>query len=324
MVGNGKVAPVPTKMPKHIQMGTGFRTIPQQQQKPDLLTEAAHNLSRNSAQSVNTTTTTSVGKPEGSTATNSSNHSHGSYKMAMENIIEDYGRRGSSRKPGVPLQSQQTTNSLIGGSSSLGHSRTNMKLHSQSQHHLQELPLAVASLPMSEYPSDYGLPPMQSNPSSTLSPLPRCYSSLQPNLFPLHSTSNGGSTRTGNGNHMLLPADEQYPTLPSSFRSPYIHTADSGPSAIVYYPSKAHPIYEDLYSQVNKSGNKQQEDVYDAAGNKIDVKSQQKLSAKDAKKAIKDIEKKLKDGKKKKTLTDEEMWEMEDKLNELKEQLKGE
>ena len=43
--------------------------------------------------------------------------------------------RGSSRKPGVPLQSQQPTNgnSLIGGSSSLGHSRTNMKLHSQSQ-----------------------------------------------------------------------------------------------------------------------------------------------------------------------------------------------
>jgi len=73
-----------------------------------------------------------------------------------------------------------------------------------------------------------------------------------------------------------------------------------------------------------KAGNKQQEDVYDAAGNKIDVKAQQKLSAKDAKKAIKDIEKKLKDGKKKKTLTDEEMWEMEDKLNELKEQLKGE
>merc|ERR1712157_292920 len=73
-----------------------------------------------------------------------------------------------------------------------------------------------------------------------------------------------------------------------------------------------------------KAGNKQQDDVYDAAGNKIDVKAQQKLSAKDAKKAIKDIEKKLKDGKKKKTLTDEEMWEMEDKLNELKEQLKGE
>merc|ERR1712032_316079 len=73
----------------------------------------------------------------------------------------------------------------------------------------------------------------------------------------------------------------------------------------------------------DKSGNKQQEDVYDAAGNKIDVKSQQKLSAKDAKKVIKDLEKKLKDGKKKKTLTEEEMWEMEDKLNDLKEKVKS-
>merc|ERR1712113_1190767 len=71
-----------------------------------------------------------------------------------------------------------------------------------------------------------------------------------------------------------------------------------------------------------QSGNKAQEDVYDGAGNKIDVKQNQKLNSKDAKKAIKDIEKKLKDGKKKKTLTDEEMWEMEDKLNELKEQIK--
>ena len=76
-----KVAPIPTKMPKHIQMGTGFKM-----QKPDLLSEAAHNLSRNS---VNTTTTTSMSnKPEST----SSNNSHGSYKMAMENIIEDYGR----------------------------------------------------------------------------------------------------------------------------------------------------------------------------------------------------------------------------------------
>merc|ERR1711972_273803 len=77
-------------------------------------------------------------------------------------------------------------------------------------------------------------------------------------------------------------------------------------------------------SEGKDDGNKGPDEVYDAAGNKIDVKAQQKLSAKDAKKAIKDIEKKLKDGKKKKTLTDEEMWEMEDKLNELKEQLKGE
>jgi len=69
---------------------------------------------------------------------------------------------------------------------------------------------------------------------------------------------------------------------------------------------------------------KQAEVVYDGAGNKIDVKSQQKLSAKDAKKVIKDIEKKLKDHKKKASLTDEEMWELEDKLNLLKEQIKGE
>merc|ERR1711966_201202 len=71
-------------------------------------------------------------------------------------------------------------------------------------------------------------------------------------------------------------------------------------------------------------GNKAQEDVYDGAGNKIDVKKNVALSAKDAKKAIKDLEKKLKDGKKKKTLTEEEMWEIEDKLTELKEQLSKE
>ena len=59
---------------------------------------------------------------------------------------------------------------------------------------------------------------------------------------------------------MMLP-DEQYPTLP--FRSPYIHTADSGPSAIVYYP-QPHPIYEaigghkDIYSQVSKKGNEKE------------------------------------------------------------------
>merc|ERR1712228_52647 len=72
-----------------------------------------------------------------------------------------------------------------------------------------------------------------------------------------------------------------------------------------------------------KSGNKQQEDVYDGAGNKIDVKKSVTLSAKDVKKAIKDLEKKLKDGKKKKTLTEEEMWEMEDQLNDLKEKIKA-
>merc|ERR1712241_394711 len=64
------------------------------------------------------------------------------------------------------------------------------------------------------------------------------------------------------------------------------------------------------------------EDVYDGAGNKIDVKQQQSVSAKDAKKAIKDLEKKLKEAKKKK-LTDEEMWEIEDKIAALKEKLEA-
>jgi elongation factor 3 len=69
-------------------------------------------------------------------------------------------------------------------------------------------------------------------------------------------------------------------------------------------------------------GNKPQEDVYDGAGNKIDVKAQQEVKSKDAKKKIKDIEKKLKDNKKKKTLTDEEVWELEDQLAALKETVK--
>merc|ERR1712045_43235 len=71
------------------------------------------------------------------------------------------------------------------------------------------------------------------------------------------------------------------------------------------------------------AANKGPDEVYDGAGNKIDVKKNVALSDKDKKKTIKDIEKKLKDGKKKKTLTDEEMWELEDKLNELKEALKA-
>merc|ERR1711957_909134 len=80
---------------------------------------------------------------------------------------------------------------------------------------------------------------------------------------------------------------------------------------------------ESVGDDVAEDGNKAQEDVYDAAGNKIDVKKNVQLSDKDKKKAIKDLEKKMKDGKKKKLLSDEEMWELEDKLNELKESLKA-
>merc|ERR1712100_610984 len=61
------------------------------------------------------------------------------------------------------------------------------------------------------------------------------------------------------------------------------------------------------------------DEVFDGAGNKVEVKKA--LSEKDAKKAIKDIEAKLKKHAKSKNLTDEEMWELQDKLLELKEQL---
>merc|ERR1719388_109052 len=70
--------------------------------------------------------------------------------------------------------------------------------------------------------------------------------------------------------------------------------------------------------EIAGSGNKEAAEVFDGAGNKIDVKLQQSLSAKDTKKAIKDLEKKLKDGKKNKTLSEDEIYEIEDKLVELK------
>merc|ERR1711918_92674 len=50
-------------------------------------------------------------------------------------------------------------------------------------------------------------------------------------------------------------------------------------------------------------------------------KQEQKLSAKELKKAQKDIEKKIKDGKKKGLLSEEELWELDDKLTEIKEKL---
>merc|ERR1719329_1391941 len=69
--------------------------------------------------------------------------------------------------------------------------------------------------------------------------------------------------------------------------------------------------------EVAISGNKEQEVVYDGAGNKIDVKANVQLSEKDKKKKIKEIEKTIKDNAKKKTLTEEEVWELQDKLLEL-------
>merc|ERR1712048_1079803 len=58
------------------------------------------------------------------------------------------------------------------------------------------------------------------------------------------------------------------------------------------------------------------DEVFDESGNKIEVKK--KMEAKDVKKAIKDVEKKIKDNKKNNTLTEEEAWELGDRLEELK------
>merc|ERR1712139_658146 len=58
-------------------------------------------------------------------------------------------------------------------------------------------------------------------------------------------------------------------------------------------------------------------EIYDESGNKIEVKK--KVETKEAKKMIKDIEKKMKENAKKKTLSEEETWELGDKLAELKE-----
>merc|ERR1711920_766301 len=63
------------------------------------------------------------------------------------------------------------------------------------------------------------------------------------------------------------------------------------------------------------------DEIYDESGNKIEVKK--KLEAKDIKKLIKEIEKKLKDHKKKNNLSEEEVWEMSDKLADLKDLLES-
>merc|ERR1711933_61210 len=60
------------------------------------------------------------------------------------------------------------------------------------------------------------------------------------------------------------------------------------------------------------------DEMYDESGNKIEIKKSKTSDAKDMKKAIKDIEKKLKDNKKKNNLSEEETWELQDQLAELK------
>merc|ERR1719248_161268 len=67
-----------------------------------------------------------------------------------------------------------------------------------------------------------------------------------------------------------------------------------------------------------------QDVVYDGAGNKVEVKANQNLNAKDMKKRIKDLEKKLKSAKKDNTLSEAEMYELTDELAELKEKVEEE
>lgn len=57
--------------------------------------------------------------------------------------------------------------------------------------------------------------------------------------------------------------------------------------------------------------------VLDASGNQIDVNREKTLTAKEVKKLVKDLKKKMKDNEKNKTLTDEELWELEGKLEVL-------
>merc|ERR1712187_898347 len=63
------------------------------------------------------------------------------------------------------------------------------------------------------------------------------------------------------------------------------------------------------------------DEIYDEAGNKIDVNKAKPMEKKDIKKAIKDLEKKMAAHKKKPTLSEEEVWELTDKLEELKNML---
>ena len=59
-------------------------------------------------------------------------------------------------------------------------------------------------------------------------------------------------------------------------------------------------------------------EMVDQYGNKIEVNKAKTMTDKERKKAIKEIEKKLKEHKKKNTMSDGEMWELQDKLAEHK------
>jgi len=70
----------------------------------------------------------------------------------------------------------------------------------------------------------------------------------------------------------------------------------------------------------NGTGNKEKADVFDQFGNKIDMADAEK-GVKEMKKEMKSIEKQLKDNKKKKILSQDEVWELDDRLAVLKEKM---
>jgi len=70
----------------------------------------------------------------------------------------------------------------------------------------------------------------------------------------------------------------------------------------------------------DKSGNKEKEDVFDQFGNKVDQADAEK-DVKKLKKELKDLEKQIKDNKKKKILSQDEVWELEDRIAVLKEKI---
>jgi elongation factor 3 len=63
------------------------------------------------------------------------------------------------------------------------------------------------------------------------------------------------------------------------------------------------------------------DEIIDASGNKIEVNRAKTMTDKERKKSIKEIEKTLAQHKKKNTLSEPEMWELQDKLLELKNEM---
>merc|ERR1711964_198042 len=78
-------------------------------------------------------------------------------------------------------------------------------------------------------------------------------------------------------------------------------------------------VYDDADMDDDPSG--AQDEIIDGAGNVIKVNKMKTMTEKDRKKAVKEIEKKLKEHKKKNTLSEAEMWELQDKLTEHKNEL---